>query len=311
MSRRYKMKQYKDFGAKLYSIMEQEDIAIDEPMKKHTSFHVGGEADILVTPQSYQQVVEVIKLCNEDQIPYYIVGKGSNLIVRDGGFRGVIIKLTKLDNIKVEGNTLIVQCGVDLSKVSDAALENSLAGFEFACGIPGTVGGAVTMNAGAYDGEIKNVIESAIVVDKQGKLINLNKEELELGYRMSAVQKYGYTVLEVTFKLLPGEYEKIKAKIDDLTKKREDKQPLEYPSAGSTFKRPEGHFTGKLIEECSLKGYKLGGAQVSEKHAGFIINKENATASDILNLIAHIQNTVKGRFGVDLHPEVRIIGEDK
>lgn len=305
------MNQYKDFGAKLYSIMKQEDVAIDEPMKKHTSFKVGGTADILVTPQSYQQVVDVIKLCNENQVPYYIVGKGSNLIVKDGGFRGIIIKLTKLDNIKVESDTIIVQCGADLSKVSEAALEGRLVGFEFACGIPGTVGGAVTMNAGAYDGEIKNVIQSALVVDKQGNLIDLNKEQLELGYRMSAVQKHGYTVLEVTFKLKPGEYENIKARIDELTKKREDKQPLEYPSAGSTFKRPEGHFTGKLIEECSLKGYNIGGAQISEKHAGFIINSGDATAADILNLIAHIQSTVKGRFGVELHPEVRIIGEDR
>jgi UDP-N-acetylmuramate dehydrogenase len=311
MSRRYVMNQYKDFGAKLYSIMKQEDVAIDEPMKKHTSFKVGGTADILVTPQSYQQVVDVIKLCNENQVPYYIVGKGSNLIVKDGGFRGIIIKLTKLDNIRVESDTIIVQCGADLSKVSEAALEGRLAGFEFACGIPGTVGGAVTMNAGAYDGEIKNVIQSALVVDKQGNLIDLNKEELELGYRMSAVQRHGYTVLEVTFKLKPGEYESIKARIDELTKKREDKQPLEYPSAGSTFKRPEGHFTGKLIEECSLKGYNIGGAQISEKHAGFIINKGDATAADILNLIAHIQGTVKGRFGVELHPEVRIIGENE
>lgn len=305
------MSQYKDFCSKLYNILESENIVIDEPMKNHTSFKVGGPADVLVTPQNYDEIVSVIKLCNENEIPYYIVGRGSNLIVRDGGFRGIIIKLTELDNIRVEDERIIVQCGADLCKVSEAALENKLTGFEFACGIPGTVGGAVTMNAGAYNGEVSQVIEGALVVDKQGRLITLNKEELELGYRMSAIQKHGYTVLEVVFKLIKGDYEKIKARIDDLTKKREDKQPLEYPSAGSTFKRPEGYFTGKLIEDCSLKGYSIGGAQVSEKHGGFIINKGDASARDILELIEYVQNTIRERFNVELHPEVRIIGEEK
>jgi UDP-N-acetylmuramate dehydrogenase len=304
------MNQYKDFSTKLYNILTAENILIDEPMKNHTSFKVGGPADALVTPESYEEVVNVIKLCNENKVPYYILGKGSNLIVRDGGFRGIIIKLTKLDEITVEAERITVQSGVDLCKVSKIALENNLTGFEFACGIPGTVGGAVTMNAGAYNGEISQVIDSALVVDINGNLIKLNKEQLELGYRMSAIQKYNYTVMEVSFKLSYGEFEKIKARIDDLTKKREDKQPLEYPSAGSTFKRPEGYFTGQLIEESSLKGFSIGGAQVSEKHAGFIINKENATAMDILNLIAHVQQVIKARYDVELHPEVRIIGED-
>jgi UDP-N-acetylmuramate dehydrogenase len=304
------MNQYKDFSTKLYNILTAENILIDEPMKNHTSFKVGGSADALVTPESYEEVVNVIKLCNENKVPYYILGKGSNLIVRDGGFRGIIIKLTKLDEITVEAERITVQSGVDLCKVSKIALENNLTGFEFACGIPGTVGGAVTMNAGAYNGEISQVIDSALVVDMNGNLIKLNKEQLELGYRMSAIQKYNYTVMEVSFKLSYGEFEKIKARIDDLTKKREDKQPLEYPSAGSTFKRPEGYFTGQLIEESCLKGFSIGGAQVSEKHAGFIINKENATAMDILNLIAHVQQIIKARYDVELHPEVRIIGED-
>ncbi len=304
------MNQYKDFSTKLYNILEANNILLDEPMKNHTSFKVGGPVDVMVTPQSNEEVIKVIKLCNDNKIPYYIVGKGSNLIVRDGGFRGIVIKLTRLDGITIEADRITVQAGVDLCKVSKVALENKLAGFEFACGIPGTVGGAVTMNAGAYNGEISQVIESALVIDKEGNLITLNKEQLELGYRMSAVQKYGYTVLEVTFKLIQGDFEKIKARMDDLTKKREDKQPLEYPSAGSTFKRPEGHFTGQLIEECSLKGFSIGGAQVSEKHAGFIINKEDATAQDILSLIAYVQKTIKSRYDVDLHPEVRIIGED-
>jgi UDP-N-acetylmuramate dehydrogenase len=310
MARRSRMNQYKDFSEILHNTLKSENILMDEPMKNHTSFKVGGPADVLVTPESYEEVVSVIKLCNENKIPYYIIGRGSNLIVRDGGFRGLIIKLTKLDKVTVDSEKIIVQSGVDLCKVSKIALEKVLAGFEFACGIPGTVGGAVTMNAGAYNGEISEVIYSALVIDKNGNLINLNKEQLELGYRMSAIQKYGYAVLEVTFKLVHGQFEKIKARIDDLTKKREDKQPLEYPSAGSTFKRPEGHFTGQLIEESSLKGYSIGGAQVSEKHAGFIINKQDATAMDVLNLIAHVQKVIKARYDVDLHPEVRIIGED-
>lgn len=304
------MNQYRDFSIELYSILGLEGVAIDEPMKNHTSFKVGGPADILVTPKSYGEVVKTIKLCNDKKMPYYIVGKGSNLLVRDGGFRGLIIKLTELKSINVIEDKIIVQGGADLCSVSDAALEHSLTGFEFACGIPGTVGGAVTMNAGAYNGEISQAIESALVVDKDGNLLTLNREELELGYRISAVQKYGYTVLEATFKLNKGEYDKIKQRIDDLTRKREEKQPLEYPSAGSTFKRPEGYFTGKLIEESSLKGYSIGGAQVSEKHAGFVINKDNATAKDVLELIAYIQNTIKERYNVDLHPEVRIIGEE-
>ena len=295
------MNQYKNFSTKLYNILIAENILIDEPMKNHTSFKVGGPADVLVIPENYEEVINIIKLCNESNIPYYIVGRGSNLIVRDGGFRGVIIKLTKLNKTTVEAERITVESGVDLCFISKIALENKLAGFEFACGIPGTVGGAVTMNAGAYNGEVSQVIESALVVDKAGNLINLNKEQLELGYRMSAIQKYSYTVLEVTFKLIYGEFQKIKARVDDLTRRREDKQPLEYPSAGSTFKRPEGYFTGQLIEECSLKGFCIGGAQVSEKHAGFIINKENATALDILNLIAHVQQIIKKRYGVDLN----------
>lgn len=304
------MNEYKEFSSQLIKFLRAEDIVIDEPMKNHTSFKVGGPADILVTPETFEEVVNIIKLCNERKVPYYIVGKGSNLIVRDGGFRGVIIKLTRLDKITVNGDMIIVQSGADLCRVSEIALEKSLAGFEFACGIPGTVGGAVTMNAGAYNGEISQVIHSALVVDKNGELLSLNKEQLELGYRLSAVQKHGYTVLEVTFKLANGNYAKIKDRIEDLTKKREDKQPLEFPSAGSTFKRPEGHYTGQLIEECALKGYSIGGAQVSQKHAGFIINKGEASATDILSLIGHVQKTVKDRFDVELQPEVRIIGEE-
>ena len=304
------MNQFENFSNKLSKLLKEEDIVINEPMKNHTSFKVGGPADILVCPKTFEEVVNVIKLCNDENIRFYILGKGSNLVVRDGGFRGVIIKLTKLDSIKVQGEMVTVQCGADLCKVSDAALIHDLTGFEFACGIPGTVGGAVTMNAGAYNGEVSQVIYSAIVVDKEGNLLNLDKDQLDLGYRTSAVQKHGYTVLEVSFKLIKGNHEKIKNRIGELTRRREEKQPLEYPSAGSTFKRPEGYFSGQLIEECALKGYSIGGAEVSQKHAGFIINKGGATAKDILSLIEYVQATVKERFNVELHPEVRIIGEE-
>lgn len=304
------MDQYSNFIKGLCNIIEEDNILFNEPMKNHTSFKVGGPVDILIIPENVEAVVAVIKLCNKESIPYYILGKGSNLIVKDGGFRGAIIKLTKLNKIEVNGLTITVQGGADLSEVSKIALNYDLTGFEFACGIPGTVGGAVTMNAGAYNGEISQVIDKAVVVDKNGNLITMNKDELELGYRMSAVQKYGYTVLEATFNLSIGEHAKIKSRIEDLTQRREEKQPLEFPSAGSTFKRPEGYFVGKLIEECLLKGCTIGGAQVSEKHGGFIINKGDATAKDILDLIEHVQNTVKEKYGVELHPEVRIIGEN-
>jgi UDP-N-acetylmuramate dehydrogenase len=238
------------------------------------------------------------------------MGNGSNLLVRDGGVRGVVVKLTELKEIKVEAHKLIVQCGALLTHVSMVALKEELKNFEFACGIPGTIGGAVAMNAGAYNGEISNVIESAIVVDKKGEILKLSKQELELGYRTSAILKKGYTVLQATFALEKGNFKEIKETIDDLMNKRVTKQPLEFASAGSTFKRPEGYFAGKLIEDSGLKGKCFGEAQVSMKHSGFIINKGNAKAEDILNLINHVQYTVKENYGVDLKTEVRIIGED-
>lgn len=304
------MNQYKDLSEDLKHILRPEDIAIDEPMKNHTSFKVGGPADILVTPNTFEQAVDIITKCNSEKIPFYCIGNGSNLIVKDGGVRGVVIKLTKLNKIEVNGEIITVQGGAELSEVSKKALEMSLTGFEFACGIPGSVGGAVNMNAGAYIGDISGVIEEALIVDREGNILKLNKEQLELGYRASAVMKHGYTVLEATFKLKKGDYDTIKTTIDDLTRRRKDKQPLEYPSAGSTFKRPPGHFAGKLIEDCGLKGFSIGGAEVSKKHSGFIINKGNATAEDILSLIKAVQDIVRDKFGVELHAEVRIIGED-
>ncbi|QGU96212.1 UDP-N-acetylmuramate dehydrogenase [Clostridium bovifaecis] len=305
------MVRYIEFNSKLKSILDEEEVRLNVKMKDCTSFKVGGPADIFVMPNTYEKVREVINVCKVNKVPYFILGKGSNLLVKDGGIRGVVINLSKLDEIKVEEDKVIAQSGAVLSKVTEAALETSLTGLEFANGIPGSVGGAVTMNAGAYNGEISQVIESALVVDNKGEIRRLSKEELELSYRMSAILKYEYVVLEATFKLLKGDYSTIKARMDDLMRRRREKQPLEYPSAGSTFKRPEGYFAGKLIEDSGLKGTRVGGAEVSVKHSGFIINKESASAKEILDLIKLVQATVKEKFNVELSTEVRIIGEEE
>ena len=304
------MNQYIEFYKLLGEFYNEEDITVDSPMSEHIYFRVGGPADILVTPVNEEQVVNTLKLCREYNVPYFILGNGSNILVKDGGISGVVIKFNKLNKITTEGNCVTAQSGALLKDVSKAALENNLRGFEFACGIPGSIGGAVFMNAGAYDGEMAHVIKSARVIDENCNIKNLTKEELELGYRSSIVMKKGYVVIEATVELESGEYASIKDKIDDLTNRRESKQPLEYPSAGSTFKRPEGYFAGKLIQDSGLKGFSIGGAAVSEKHSGFVINKGGATAKDVLDVIAHVQKTVKENFDVELHTEVRIIGRD-
>ena len=304
------MNQYMEFYKLLGEFYNEEDITVDSPMSEHIYFRVGAPADILVTPVNEEQVVNTLKLCREYNVPYFILGNGSNILVKDGGISGVVIKFNKLNKITTEGNCVTAQSGALLKDVSKAALENNLRGFEFACGIPGSIGGAVFMNAGAYDGEMAHVIKSARVIDENCNIKNLTKEELELGYRSSIVMKKGYVVIEATVELESGEYASIKDKIDDLTNRRESKQPLEYPSAGSTFKRPEGYFAGKLIQDSGLKGFSIGGAAVSEKHSGFVINKGGATAKDVLDVIAHVQKTVKENFDVELHTEVRIIGRD-
>ncbi|MBS5925994.1 MAG: UDP-N-acetylmuramate dehydrogenase [Clostridium sp.] len=305
------MNQYLRYIDSFKKIYNDSEIKIDENMSNHIHFKVGGPVDILLIPSKVNQVVETLKICKNENIPYFIIGNGSNLLVKDGGIRGVVIKLSNLLFIEVKDNTIKASSGTLLEDVSKKAVENSLTGFEFACGIPGSVGGAVFMNAGAYDGEIKNVIKEAEVLDRDGNIMVLSKEELELGYRTSKVMKDNLLVLSATFELTKGDKEKIQERVDELTEKRESKQPLEYPSAGSTFKRPEGYFAGKLIQDAGLKGASVGGAAVSEKHSGFVINKDGATAEDVLNLIAHVQNEVKKQFGVELHTEVRIIGEDK
>lgn len=305
------MNKYNKFVGLFNEFYDINDIKIDEKLSEYVNFKVGGPADILLIPNSKEQVIKSIKICKENNIPFYLIGNGSNILVRDGGFRGVVLSLKNVKNIYVDGEKIEAECGVMLKEVSDKAIENSLTGFEFACGIPGTIGGAVFMNAGAYDGEISKVIESAEVIDENCNIIRLSREELDFGYRSSLVMKKGYTVLSAVFKLEKGQVKTIKELIEDLTNKRESKQPLEYPSAGSTFKRPTGYFAGKLIQDAGLKGYSIGGAAVSEKHSGFVINKGNATAKDITDLIKHIQDEVKKQFGVDLHPEVRIIGKNK
>ena len=292
------------------SFYSDEDVKINEKLSQYVNFKVGGPADILVTPRNKEQIIRTVNICKENNIPFYVIGNGSNLLVKDGGFRGVIISLTNVNQVLVNGERIEAECGAMLKSVSDKAVDNSLTGFEFACGIPGTVGGAVFMNAGAYDGEISHVIESAEVINEDGEVIKLSKEELHLGYRSSIVMEKGYVVLCATFKLNKGTVKSIKDLVADLTNKRESKQPLEYPSAGSTFKRPVGYFAGKLIQDAGLKGYSVGGAAISEKHSGFVINKGGATSKDILDLIHHVQDEVKKQFGVDLHTEVRIIGEE-
>lgn len=291
-------------------IVGSENIKLNEPMNKHTTFKVGGPADILVYPSTYEMIKKVIDSCKANNVEYFLMGNGSNLIVKDGGVRGVVIKVDRLNEIRVSDNAVTAQCGAILSLVAKAALENSLTGLEFAAGIPGYIGGAVAMNAGAYGGEMSHVLERVLVINDENNIIELSKEELELGYRTSAILKYGYIVLETTIRLNHGNKEDIKGRMNDLALQRRTKQPLEYPSAGSTFKRPVGYFAGKLIQDAGLKGASVGGAQVSEKHSGFIINVGDASASDILNLIKQVQDEVYKQFGVELQTEVRIIGEE-
>ena len=299
-----------DFYNQLVNCIDKERVLVEEPMKKHTTFRVGGNADYFVMPQNGEEVKNIVALCKEAQMPYYILGNGSNLLVGDKGYRGVIIQIYKeMNGIEVEGDKVKAQAGALLSRVGTAALEAELTGFEFAAGIPGTVGGAVVMNAGAYGGEMKDIIANATVLTQDGDIITINKEDLELGYRTSVIAKMGYVVLEAEYQLQKGDKEVIRARMDELKLQRVTKQPLEYPSAGSTFKRPEGYFAGKLIQDAGLRGFRVGGAQVSEKHCGFVINKDQATAADIQGLMQQVSDKVMQEFGVKLEPEVKTLGE--
>ena len=299
------------FYDKLNNVIEKDSILTDEPMSRHTTFRVGGPADFFVTPKTKEDVRDVIRVCKEVGMPYYIIGNGSNLLVSDAGYRGVIVQIYKeMNEVKVEGDLVKAQAGALLSGIAAKALGAELSGFEFASGIPGTIGGACVMNAGAYGGEMKDVLESVTVLTGEGKIIELGRNELELGYRTSVIAKEGYIVLGAVLKLERGDGEKIKTYMDELKEKRVTKQPLEYPSAGSTFKRPEGYFAGKLIEDAGLRGFQVGGAQVSEKHCGFVINRDHATAADIMELMRQVQIRVKENSGVDLEPEVKRLGDE-
>ena len=291
-------------------LLGEEKVRISEPMNRHTTFRIGGPADYFLLPSTAEEVKKILEICKEKELPYFILGNGSNLLVSDEGYCGVIIQLYRnYGGITVEGTNIRAGAGALLSQIASAAKNASLTGFEFAGGIPGTLGGAVVMNAGAYGGEMKDVLKEVTVMTEQGEIMTIPAEKLEMGYRTSLVKKAGYLVLEAVISLKAGDVEEIKAIMKDLTEKRVSKQPLEYPSAGSTFKRPEGYFAGKLIMDAGLRGYQVGGAQVSEKHCGFVINKGNATAADVCGLMKDVQKKVQEQFGVTLEPEVKFLGE--
>ena len=282
----------------------------DEPMSRHTTFRTGGPADIYIEPSGVEELKQVLDICREENVAYTIIGNGSNLLVGDGGYRGVLISFGKpFAQVTIEGAQVRTGAGALLSAVAKQVLNASLTGFEFAAGIPGTIGGAVVMNAGAYGGELCQVLREATVLTPEGEVKTLLAEELELGYRTSCVQKNGYIVLEAVLQLQPGNADDIRAVMDALASKRREKQPLEYPSAGSTFKRPEGHFAGRLIQDAGLRGFRVGGAQVSEKHCGFVINRDHATSAEILSLCRQVQEKVKAQSGVELELEVKLLGE--
>ena len=297
------------FVEALQNIVGKDNIWQEEPMSKHTTFRVGGPADVLVRPVG-EQLSQVIRLCRELEEPYYVIGNGSNLLVGDKGIRGLVIEMAKgQDELRVEGSQIVAGAGTLLSRAANLAAEHGLTGMEFAAGIPGSIGGAVVMNAGAYGGEMKDIIESVTVVDAKGERKTLSLEELELGYRKSCILEKGYIVTEARLNLTAGDKESIQARMKELREMRTTKQPLEYPSAGSTFKRPEGYFAGKLIMDAGLRGYQVGGAQVAEKHCGFVINKGGATAQDICTLMQDVSREVEKQFHVTLEPEVKMIGE--
>ena len=294
----------------LAACVGEQNILTDEPMSRHTTFRIGGPADLYICPQNEEQLSAAISCCKEQDIPYFIIGNGSNLLVSDGGYRGAVIQIFRnMEAFSVEGQTIRAQAGSLLSTLAAAARDEGLTGMEFASGIPGTLGGAVTMNAGAYGGEMKDILRTVTVLDQKGAVRTIPAEELELGYRTSLVKKENWIVLGAEMTLESGDREAITARMEELREARTSKQPLTYPSAGSTFKRPEGHFAGKLIMDAGLAGAKIGDAQVSEKHCGFLINTGAATAADVWALICHVQDVVEETYGIRLEPEVKFLGE--
>lgn len=296
------------FERELFSLLSETQVKRGEPLSRHTTFRVGGAAEYLLTPDM-QQIAELVALCRSYDLPLVVIGNGSNLLVSDEGLRGAVIEIGKhMSGIRVEENMLFVQAGTLLSEAANAAARQKLTGMEFAAGIPGSVGGAVVMNAGAYGGEMKDILKSVRVLTRDGQIRERKAEELDLSYRHSRMMDEEEVVLEAVLALAPGDEGEIRARMEELKKKRVAKQPLEYPSAGSTFKRPEGHFAGKLIEDAELRGYRVGDAQVSEKHCGFVVNRGAASAADIVELMRRVRERVKERSGVELEPEVRLLG---
>ena len=287
-----------------------DNVKMQEPMKKHTTFRIGGPADYYLCPHSTEELQKILQICRENKMEFFVLGNGSNLLVSDKGYQGVVIQLWKnFSDIVTKEDTITVKAGARLSKVAAEALEEGLTGMEFASGIPGTIGGAVVMNAGAYGGEMKDIIKEVTVLTKEGDILTISKAEMNFGYRTSVVKEKGYVVISVVLQLKKGDRAEIRKIMDDLKERRVTKQPLDMPSAGSTFKRPEGYFAGKLIMDTGLRGFSVGGAQISEKHCGFVVNKGDATAADVLGLIKEVQKRVQEKFGVTLEPEVKFLGE--
>ncbi|MCI8768665.1 MAG: UDP-N-acetylmuramate dehydrogenase [Ruminococcus sp.] len=299
-----------DLYQELCGILGEENVFTKEPMSRHTTFRAGGPADFFVTPEKEGQVRKTLSLLKEAQVPRYIMGNGSNLLVGDRGYRGVILQICKkMNRIRIQDTVIQAQAGALLSKIAAEAQAKGLTGFEFASGIPGSLGGAVMMNAGAYGGEMKQVLIQAQILNASGEIEDVLAEEMELGYRSSVFSRNGGVILSASIQLEPGDPSAIQSRMEELKFLRTSKQPLEYPSAGSTFKRPEGYFAGKLIQDAGLRGFQVGGAQVSEKHCGFVINKDQASAMDIRSLMEQVSEKVYTRFGVRLEPEVKLIGE--
>ncbi|WP_339277984.1 UDP-N-acetylmuramate dehydrogenase [Paenibacillus sp. FSL W8-0426] len=304
------MNSYQALCQTLFGDFPEEHIKYSELIRNYTYTRLGGAADVLMFPTTVDEVAAIVKRSAGNDIPLTILGYGSNMIVRDGGIRGITMSLQNLNKIEVYGNTIIAQSGAAIIDVSRQALASSLTGLEFACGIPGSVGGALYMNAGAYGGQMSDVMESATIVTEAGEIMTLQSEDMLLGYRKSVFMGKKDIIIDIKLNLAPGDPVQIKAKMDELTYARESKQPLEYASCGSVFKRPEGYFAGKLIQDSGLQGTRIGGAEVSRKHSGFIVNVDNATAQDYIEMIALIQETVSRKFNVDLETEVIIIGDE-
>lgn len=296
----------------LRKFVPEENICLQESMASHTTFRIGGLADCFVQLENTEQLIKVQKYLSQVGVPFFILGNGSNLLVSDAGFRGVILQIgPKMSKVTVEGNVIVAQAGASMAQIARTAMEHELAGMEFASGIPGTIGGGVVMNAGAYGGELSQIVTQVNVVNSEGEIMELDNETMEFGYRTSTIRNNPFTVTEVILRLEKGDRQQIRERMEELAARRREKQPLEYPSAGSTFKRPAGYYAGQLIMEAGLRGFQCGGAKVSDKHCGFVINIGNATAEDVRTLIREIQTRVKDQFNVNLETEVLFLGWEK